>query len=69
MMKRPIELLSPAGNLQTAKAAILAGADSVYMGAPRFGARSAVGNTVEAFEELCKFAHIYYLFQNICCLA
>lgn len=59
MMKRPIELLSPAGNLQTAKAAILAGADSVYMGAPRFGARSAVGNTVEAFEELCKFAHIY----------
>ncbi len=35
-----IELLSPAGSLECAKAAIKAGADAIYMGGARYGARA-----------------------------
>lgn len=52
-----LELLSPAKNLTTGKAAILSGADAVYIGAERFGARAAVGNTLEDIRELAEFAH------------
>ena len=38
------ELLSPAGDLRCFYAALNAGADAVYMGLPRFGARSFAGN-------------------------
>lgn len=55
----PIELLAPARNLATAREAILHGADAVYIGAPRFGARASAGNSLEDIEELVKFAHIY----------
>ena len=44
---RPIELLAPARDLLCGKEAILHGADAVYIGAPRFGARAAAGNSVE----------------------
>ena len=40
-----IELLSPAKNLECGIAAIDHGADAVYIGATRFGARAAAGNT------------------------
>lgn len=56
---RPIELLAPARDLLCGKEAILHGADAVYIGAPRFGARSAAGNSVEDIAELCAFAHLY----------
>ena len=42
-----IELLAPARDYETAVAAIDAGADAVYMGGARFGARVAAGNTVD----------------------
>ena len=56
-MPRPIELLSPARNLQCGIEAVRHGADAVYIGAPRFGARAAAGNSVEDIAELVRFAH------------
>ena len=41
---RPIELLSPAKDLNCGIEAINHGADAVYIGAPKFGARAAAGN-------------------------
>ena len=57
---RSIELLSPAKDLNCAIEAINHGADAVYIGAPKFGARSAAGNTVADIEALCRYAHLYY---------
>lgn len=57
--RRPIELLSPARDISTAKEAILHGADAVYIGAPRFSARAAAGNTVEDIAMLAEYAHTY----------
>ncbi len=57
---RKIELLAPAKNLETGKAAINYGADAVYIGAPKFGARAAVGNSLEDIGELVKYAHQYW---------
>ncbi len=59
MSKRVLELLSPAKDAETAKIAILAGADSIYIGAKNFGARAAAGNSTEDISELCNFAHLY----------
>ena len=52
-----IELLSPARNLECGIAAIDHGADAVYIGAPRFGARSAAGNSIDDIARLCEYAH------------
>ncbi len=54
---RRIELLAPAGNKDVAVAAILHGADAVYIGASSHGARSKASNSVEDIAELVKFAH------------
>ena len=43
--QRKIELLAPAKNLECGMAAVDHGADAVYIGAPRFGARAAAGNS------------------------
>ena len=56
---RRIELLCPAKNIQTAKSAILSGADAVYIGADAFGARCSATNSTEEIAELCDFAHLY----------
>ena len=56
-LKTNISLLAPARDLEVGKAAIQAGADAVYIGAPEFGARQAAGNTVEDIAELVKYAH------------
>lgn len=56
-MKRKIELLAPARNLQCGIEALRHGADAVYIGGPAFGARRAAGNTIEDIKELCCFAH------------
>ena len=58
-MKRKIELLAPAKNLECGIVAITHGADAVYIGANRFGARVAAGNSIEDIEKLCQFAHSY----------
>ena len=56
---RTIELLSPAKNLECGIEAIKHGADAVYIGAGRFGARQAAGNSVEDIATLTRFAHFY----------
>lgn len=56
---RPIELLSPAKDLNCGIKAINHGADAVYIGAPKFGARAAAGNSLEDIRELCEYAHLY----------
>ena len=52
-----LELLSPAKNLECGIAAIDHGADAVYIGATRFGARAAADNSVEDIATLCDYAH------------
>lgn len=54
---RKLELLAPAKNLECGIAAISHGADAVYIGAKRFGARAAAGNSIEDIAELCEYAH------------
>lgn len=56
---RKTELLSPAKNLECGIAAINHGADAVYIGASKFGARAAAGNSVSDIEALAKYAHQY----------
>lgn len=56
---RTIELLAPAKNLECGIEAIKHGADAVYIGAGRFGARQAAGNSVEDIARLAGFAHFY----------
>lgn len=57
--QRKIELLAPAKNLECGIAAIDHGADAVYIGAPRFGARVAAGNSLEDIAALVQHAHLY----------
>ena len=54
-----LELLAPAKNLECGIAAINHGADAVYIGAPRFGARAAAGNSISDIRQLCVYAHRY----------
>ena len=57
-MKR-IELLSPAGSLESFKASISAGADAVYMGGKNFSARAYASNfSNEQIRENIKYAHL-----------
>lgn len=45
--KRAMEVLAPAGSLESMKAAVAAGADAVYMGGTKFGARAYAENPDE----------------------
>ena len=54
-----IELLAPAKNAECGMAAITHGADAVYIGAAKFGARAAAGNSLEDIGKLVAFAHLY----------
>ena len=58
-MTRPLELLAPAKNLECGIAAVDHGADAVYIGAQRFGARASAGNSVADIAKLCDYAHPY----------
>ena len=52
------ELLSPAGNFEKLQAALLYGADAVYLAGQMFGMRSAADNfTVEELYEAAKYVH------------
>ncbi|MCY6332480.1 U32 family peptidase [Bacteroides fragilis] len=57
--QRKIELLAPAKNLECGMAAIDHGADAVYIGAPKFGARVAAVNSLEDIAALVEYAHLY----------
>lgn len=52
-----LELLAPAKNLECGIAAVDHGADAVYIGASRFGARVSAGNSVADIRQLCEYAH------------
>lgn len=54
------ELLAPAKDKQTAIEAINCGADAVYIGAPKFGARKNVPNTIEDIKEVVDYAHKFW---------
>ena len=54
-----IELLAPAKNLECGIEAIRHGADAVYIGAPKYGARAAAGNSLDDLRQLASFAHQY----------
>ena len=58
-MKKKIEILAPAKNLVQGMAAINAGADAVYIGAPLFGARSNATNSIEDIAEMVTYAHLF----------
>lgn len=55
-MNRKVELLAPAGNYEAFLGAVNAGADAVYLGGERFGARAYADNFSE--EEICRAIHI-----------
>ena len=59
-MERMPEILAPAGDFDTLKAAVSAGADAIYLGGEQFGARAFAKNFTE--EELCSaidYAHLH----------
>ncbi len=58
-MKTKVEILAPAKNLYQGMAAINAGADAVYIGAPQFGARTNATNSVADIAELVQYAHLF----------
>ena len=49
--------MAPARDLEVGIAAVQAGADAVYIGAPEFGARQAAGNSLKDIAELVQYAH------------
>lgn len=54
-----LELLAPARDADTAIAAIMHGADAVYIGGPAFGARAAAGNSLDDIKRAVEAAHPY----------
>ena len=56
---RRIELLTPARDLECGLAAVDHGADAVYIGAPKFGARAAAPNSLDDIRRLADYAHLY----------
>lgn len=62
MTQFSVELLAPAGNLKSFFAAILAGADAVYLGGTKFGARAYADNFSN--EELCAAISYAHLFEK-----
>jgi 23S rRNA 5-hydroxycytidine C2501 synthase len=55
-----LELLAPAGNADIGIAAIDHGADAVYIGAPKFGARANAGVQADEIQRLIRHAHLFY---------
>ncbi|WP_307759288.1 DUF3656 domain-containing protein [uncultured Mediterranea sp.] len=58
-VQRKIELLAPARNLECGIEAVNHGADAVYIGAPKFGARAAATNSMDDIGRLTDYAHLY----------
>lgn len=57
-MKKRIELLSPAGDLERLKVTLLYGADAVYIGGRDYSLRANASNfSIEEIKEACTFAH------------
>lgn len=59
MKTNQVELLAPAGNMAALHAAVVGGADAVYLGLETFNARRGADNfTLETLREACDFAHL-----------
>ncbi len=57
---RKIELLAPAGNMSCLRAAVINGADAVYLGASSFSARAKAGNfTDDELIEAVEYCHLF----------
>ena len=68
--KYPIQLLAPAGNWDSLKAAVANGADAIYFGVEKFNARARADNfRMEELPEIMAYLHLYgvrgYLTFNI----
>lgn len=60
MEKKQVEILAPAGSWDSMKAAVAAGADAVYMGGSRFGARAYADNSDEKeLVEAIDYVHLH----------
>ena len=60
MNRKPVEVLAPAGSYESMTAAVSAGADAVYIGGTRFGARAFADNLDQ--ETLCRaidYVHLH----------
>lgn len=59
-MEKRLELLAPAGSVESLRAAVCAGADAVYMGGSRFGARAYADNPKgDALLKAIDYAHLH----------
>ncbi|MBO2517688.1 MAG: hypothetical protein CW338_10570, partial [Clostridiales bacterium] len=58
-MPGKLELLSPAGSIEAAKAALCNGADAVYLGAASFGARSTAGFDEDGLRDVIRLCHLH----------
>lgn len=57
-MLKKVELLAPAGNMDSLHAAVSAGADAVYLGSTSFSARAFAGNfDHEQMKEAIRYCH------------
>lgn len=56
---RRLELLAPAKDFDTAVDAINCGADAVYIGAGKFGARHSATNSVKDIARVAEYAHLF----------
>jgi len=57
---KSLEILAPAGNVESLRAAVVNGADAVYLGASNFSARAKAGNFSD--EELMRAVNYCHLF-------
>ena len=65
---KKIELLSPAGNMDSLKAAVMAGCDAVYLGGTMFSARAFANNfTNDELVEAIKYCHLYGVKVYVTC--
>ena len=59
-MMKQVELLAPAGGMDSLQAAIQAGCDAVYLGGEMFGARAFASNfDRQQIQEAIRYAHRY----------
>ena len=65
---KKIELLSPAGNMDSLKAAIMAGCDAVYLGGTMFSARAFANNfSPDELVEAVRICHLYGVKVYVTC--
>ncbi len=66
MDRQPFEILAPAGNAEMLKAAVFAGASSVYLGLTGFNARRTAGNfTPQELAQAVAFCHARGVLVNV----